>query len=590
MDRLEEIKEFYLKHIAGGAFEKNVLRGPCPFCASKAGTAPGSITVDLGRESFFLGYFRCSKRCVPGGFPIYFGTLMNLPPGEIPGYDPDREPVVREIRYPETRLTSEVAGYRAFMGEKEKRHFQEFGVSPAVAEELGIGFNGQYFVYPYCLDDQNCYAARFIRQGMEQDLFWKGDDPFIQSDYLLFNMQDLDRCENGSLFVAVGENNLAVIRQAGFPGVAVPEAVDLERVNVDPLAFIEHLFIVIPNNPQARLSAKVLATRMGFRARILSWPPGTKEGSDLVSCAREYGKEFFKFFFRMVKGSKAFSPFPSLEKELRVFSRELRRNQGKRLLGFETGFPKMDEALSGIRGINIIGGPPKAGKSCFTMQVATDMARRGIPVIYYDFENGRQKIYARTLCRIGQLSDQELRNPSLDPAATDRLRSAYQTLKGLMKHFKVVTDRKLNPEIMRRQIDFLQHETRHDGTVVIVDSLHKLPFQDLSDRRTGIDSWLRHMEAIRDEQGTAFFVISELSRGEGGQYSGVPDPSSFKESGDIEYSADNAMIFMPDWDHMSASSSGVRESSLWLVASRENNPGKIAGYGLDYPYWGFGEQ
>jgi hypothetical protein len=28
---------------------------------------------------------------------------------------------------------------------------------------------------------------------------------------------------------------------------------------------------------------------------------------------------------------------------------------------------------------------------------------------------------------------------------------------------------------------------------------------------------------------------------------------------------------------------------LWLVASRENSPGKIAEYVLDYPFWGFRE-
>jgi len=31
------------------------------------------------------------------------------------------------------------------------------------------------------------------------------------------------------------------------------------------------------------------------------------------------------------------------------------------------------------------------------------------------------------------------------------------------------------------------------------------------------------MEAIRDEQNVAFFVISELSRGTGGQYTKKPD-------------------------------------------------------------------
>jgi replicative DNA helicase len=111
----------------------------------------------------------------------------------------------------------------------------------------------------------------------------------------------------------------------------------------------------------------------------------------------------------------------------------------------------------------------------------------------------------------------------------------------------------------------------------------------VSDRRTGIDSWLRHMEAIRDEQNVSFFVISELSRGEGGSYDKKPDLGSFKESGDIEYSADNAMILLPDWDPVDPISSKKRESSLWLVASRENNPGKIAAYRLEYPFWGFHE-
>ena len=142
---------------------------------------------------------------------------------------------------------------------------------------------------------------------------------------------------------------------------------------------------------------------------------------------------------------------------------------------------------------------------------------------------------------------------------------------------------------MRRQIDFLQHETRRDYCLVVVDRLHKLPFKNLSERRTGIDEWLRHMEAIRDEQNVSFLVISELSRGEGGHYSAKPELGSFKESGDIEYSADNAMILLPNWDPLDPISVGERKSTLWLVASRENNPGKVAEYLLEYPYWGFRE-
>jgi replicative DNA helicase len=88
----------------------------------------------------------------------------------------------------------------------------------------------------------------------------------------------------------------------------------------------------------------------------------------------------------------------------------------------------------------------------------------------------------------------------------------------------------------------------------------------------------------------SFLVVSELSRGEGGTYSGKPDLALFKESGDIEYSADNAMILMPRWDPLDPESTDEKRSSLWLVASRENSPGRIADYLLEFPYWRFREE
>ncbi len=267
----------------------------------------------------------------------------------------------------------------------------------------------------------------------------------------------------------------------------------------------------------------------------------------------------------------------------------LAEERGKTLLGFETGLKKMDRALNGVRGINIMGGPPKAGKSCFFMQLSTEMARRKAPVIYYDFENGRQKIYRRTLARITRLSDEQMRLADPAPEARERMEAGLAEMEALLLHFRVVTDRALTPGIMRRQIDFLQHETRTNRALVVVDSLHKLPFKNLTERRTGIDSWLRTMEAIRDEQNVSFLVISELSRAGGGIYSDTPDLGSFKESGDIEYSADNAMILLPDWDLTDPISTQKRKSTLWMAASRENSPGKVADYLLDYPYWGFKE-
>jgi len=248
-----------------------------------------------------------------------------------------------------------------------------------------------------------------------------------------------------------------------------------------------------------------------------------------------------------------------------------------------------DEALGGIYGINILGGSPKAGKSCFGIQLATEIARKKMGVLYYDFENGTQKIYQRTLSRLSRVAVDKIVSAELNDEEKSRLDGAQTELQNMLEFFRVVNDRQINPVIMRRHVDFLRHETRREDILVVIDSLHKLPFKDFAERRTGINAWLRELESIRDELQVGFLVISELTRQESGRYDGVPHMGLFKDSSDIEYTADNAMIFLPEWEPIDVKSGAERINSLWLVASREKSPGLIAKYRLDFPYWGFAE-
>ena len=589
MDRADRIKDFYIEHIPGAKLEGNLLKAPCPFCLSRGKKKPGLIVADLDPESFFLGYFRCLSRCTPGGFPMYFGKIMEIEPQKIPGYDPDREPFVRDIVYPAKNLNGEVKNYLALIDDDIYAHFKEIGISKSVVDEMKIGYNGRYIVYPYFLEDGKCYAARCQLAGRKADSFWHGNEAPFSEEARIFNMQEIERCEGGALFITEGEDNLLTIRQLGYPGIAVSSPADLKNLSEGKLAFINHVFFVMNNTPEAQLLARSLAVRLGFKARILRWPLHLKRGYSLCHLARAKKKGFGKAVSSMIKESKTFSPFSSPEKEHHNILESLERERDKQFLGLSSGFDKMDYALNGIRGITIMGGPPKAGKSCFFMQISTKMAKNKTPVIYYDFENGRQNIYKRTLCRLSRLSEKEIGMKNLEEGSSNRLDIAIRGLKDMLRYFRVVTDRKLTPYIMMRQIEFLKHETRRDNILVVLDSLHKLPFKDLSERRTGIDSWLRNMEAIRDQHNVAFLVVSELSRGEGGHYSEKPDLGSFKESGDIAYSADNAIIFSPDWDPLDPVSIEQRKATLWMVASRENNPGKIATYILEYPFWRFRE-
>jgi replicative DNA helicase len=590
MSSNEQIKKFYEQHLEGVAMDGAHLKAPCPFCAQTANAEPGMLVVDLDPDSFFYGYFRCLNRCKPGGFPLHFAKLRGIDFNRVPDYDPDRNPFARSIVFPAKNQNNDVKKNHGMLTKNQLEFFASFGVTKPTLDEMQIGFNGRYLIYPYFLENGNCYATRCVLPANEIDSFWAGDEKFFSLEYQIFNAEEIDRCENGALLITDSERHLLCLKELGYPVIAVPDIPALEAFDHTRLAYIKHVLIILTNSPEAQAAARILATKVGFKVRILKWSADKKRDYDLLHLYEETKQGFGAEIDRMIRTSKSFSPFSSPEREHKEFMEVLEKNVGSDLLGVPTGFEKMDNAMNGIRGINIMGGQPKAGKSCFFMQVSTEAARRGMPVIYYDFENGREKIYMRTMCRLSRLSEEDLRKPDLPPDAVERLNTTRDELKNLLKFFRVVTDRKLSPDVMRRQIDFIKHETRLDKCMVVIDSLHKLPFKNLSERRTGIDEWLRVMESIRDEQHVSFLVISELSRAGEGGYNRTPDLGSFKESGDIEYSADNAIILQPKWDLLDPLSSAVRMSSLWMVASRESSPGKIADYALDFPYWGFKEQ
>ena len=584
----DPITRFYLKHLPRATLRGKTLQAPCPFCSPRQ-KAQGQLVVFLNPDSYFHGYFRCLNRCLAGGFPLYFAEQMGLEGDDLPGYDPDREPLDERIDYPSHNINAEIIKFSERITSEQKEYFRRKGISDDVLKEMQIGYNGRYLVYPYFQADNNCYAARCINPDRPEDSFWYGDENFFGAEFQIFNCADIARCDHGTLFVVEGEDNLLTLKQLGLPAIAVPGASGLNTLDPRLFARISNLFLVTPHNPLSLQAAKKLAVRIGYKVRIIRWPKKSPRDFSLCRLAQEQGENFRDAVFQLIQQAHSFSPFASPKQEFSLFNARLERESSDEYQQLITGFHSLDKALDGIHGINIMGGTPKAGKSCLFIQIATEMALRSIPVIYYDFENSRQKIYQRTLCRLSRLTEKELRAGVEDPEKKKRLQEARIDLRSLLERFRVVTDRQLNPDTMRRHIDFLRHETRSDHTVVVIDSLHKLPFKDLSERRTGIDAWLRCFEAIRDELDVSFLVISELSRDTENKFSGRPHLGSFKGSGDIAYSADNALILVPDWDPFETMDPAQRTNTLWLVASREHSPGRIARYRLDYPFWGFEE-
>jgi KaiC/GvpD/RAD55 family RecA-like ATPase len=585
----QKLADFYQEHLPESVIDGTMLKGPCPFCKDKEEGKNGTLVVYLGARSYFAGYFRCQSRCVPGGFALHFARLSGIDFALVPGYDPDREPFVLSLKFPSGNINQDINQYHDRLTPNITADFARTGVSADTLRELKIGYNGRYIVYPYFMQNGKCYTAHCIMPEDETEQFWHGDQSFAAKGLQIFNISDIDYCENGALFVVEGEKNFLCLREMGFPGIAVPSAADLGALDIRRFKFINTVFMVMNHSPDSVEAARTFAEQVGFKVRLLQWPSHLKRGFNLAQLAEENPENFTAEVTRMVSGSRAFSPFRSPEHEYGLFLGNIDRQQSESYQSLNTGMKRYDEVVGGIYGINIFGGSPKAGKSCLSIQLATEIARKKMPVLYYDFENGAQKIYQRTLSRLSRLAVDRIVSKQMSDEEKSRLKIARKELQDMLQFFRVVNDRQINPVLMRRHIDFLRHETRRDDVIVVIDSLHKLPFKDFTERRTGINAWLRELESIRDELQVGFLVISELTRQESGRYDGVPHMGLFKDSSDIEYTADNAMIFLPEWEPIDIKKETERFNALWLVASRENSPGLIARYRLDFPYWGFSE-
>lgn len=580
----------YQQNLQNTTLEKTHLTADCPFCREKGLDPRSRLVVYLRPSGFFFGYFRCLNRCTPGGFPLWFAKLSGLDPALVPGFDPDREANSWSSDYPPSNCNKDIRSYQDSMTDNQLARFKEAGIGSGTLSELHVGFNGRYLVYPYFQEDGNCYVARCVFPDRSEDFFWRGDEQFFDAQHQIFNVQDINRCENGSLFLCEGEDTLLALKELGYPAVAVPDCQTMENIDPQRFAFIRTLFLVTNNSAESEASMRKLASRIGYKVRPFRWATGLPSDYNLCQLARDKGNGFRAAVSKMVQEAKSFSPFTAPEREYTHFQEQLSMEGGASYAALQSGFKLFDAALDGVHGINIVGGAPKSGKSTFLIQMATEMALRNIPVLYYDFENGRQKLYQRTLSRLSRLSSDVIRRNIFTAEEETQYTDACKRLQDLLSHFKVINDRQVTPEIMRRHIDFIRHETNCDYTVVVIDSLHKLPFKDFSERRTGIDAWLREMESIRDEMNVSFLVISELSRGDGKSYKETPHLGVFKGSGDIEYSADNALVLYPDWDPLRSVTEQKRKNKLWLVASREHSPGLVAEYEVDYPYWGFVEK
>ena len=239
----------------------------------------------------------------------------------------------------------------------------------------------------------------------------------------------------------------------------------------------------------------------------------------------------------------------------------------------KTGFENIDEFQFFTPGLYVIGATPAAGKTTFCWQLLEQLARKGESCIYCSYEMSRLELFSKSLAR-------ELfrRNESTGLTAAQIRRGGWSM------ELDYVREDFTTSEIDLRVLE-LQDETVDDlltllkslcakkkkAPVVCLDYLQIMPTNRES-TKLGIDEAVRKLKKFQRDTNTTFIVISSFNRT---NYAQEVSFESFKESGNIEYTAD--VVWALQLDVMNRIKGGdlVSESRRKIDEAKKRQPRQI---------------
>lgn len=218
----------------------------------------------------------------------------------------------------------------------------------------------------------------------------------------------------------------------------------------------------------------------------------------------------------------------------------------------QTGFKELDDILGGgLRpGLHVFGAIPSLGKTALVLQIACDIASKGIDVLYFSLEMPKEDLVWRSVSRLTYTQDKTT-NHTNALSQRDLQFTDWETLGprgavalGAYDAFMNTTARNmwifdsigaLDVEQIGQAI--AKHkDLRGQAPVVVVDYLQILrPIDPHMTDKAALDYNALRLKQIAMQYKSPMMIISSFNRA---NYATEAGFESFKESGAIEYCAD----------------------------------------------------
>lgn len=235
------------------------------------------------------------------------------------------------------------------------------------------------------------------------------------------------------------------------------------------------------------------------------------------------------------------------------------RRSGK-LRGLRTGLDALDDLVSGLDGVVVLGGLPGAGKTALALQLAWDVAALNDAVcLVQSAEMSLPPIFDRLARRA--LAERDLGLDDLDG-----IRAAFVKV---ASRISLEPPSRLTPwEALGDALDTLRRHRRVARSLVVIDSLHdvarRAPVGETF--KDALDAQVNRVRDLADRSGATILLVAHQPKSATGH-----GAFAFSGSATIDYAADVTAVLAADDD----GDGEERTTTLRITKNRHGAPGSV---------------
>lgn len=251
---------------------------------------------------------------------------------------------------------------------------------------------------------------------------------------------------------------------------------------------------------------------------------------------------------------------------------------GKAFTGITTGLATLDTTLNGFQpGLIIYGGAPGGGKTTSALGFTIAAARGGDPVIYVTFENSPGNLTLKGMCSLGSLDNREFERGFGNLAALQQAAQQWDEFAHRIMFLEGRSD--LTVDHIRARATQAMHRHNTHRALIVVDYLQLMAksnqeLRTLGTVRERIGVLSSSLRGLAMRLNVPVLALCSLNRTANyGEGSATPTLDAFKDSGDLEFDADVAMIIAAD--KQAIATPPAEGMAIHVVKQRNGATGKV---------------